>query len=228
MANEPEIPLMEGDMPKDPAEIEAKVNPENGKSDAGKTGEDDKSKQGDDKGGETVTVSAEQYKKLAEGWKEDREYYQGEVKRLRAEATNPKLTDKEEEELEGLDEDERVEKKIEFREKRREAAKQAELEAVKREIRFYERTDQEFADNKREILKVAEQYDCPNLKQAILVWRGLNADKAKKDAIINDERKKEADGKGGGNANGKTTGKPFDPKTDGKKSFGDFYREGGV
>jgi len=226
--NEPEIPITNGDLPDDPKDIKAKTDPEAGESKADKTGEDDKSKQVAKDNEGSSSVSDEQYKNLVEGWKEDREYYQGEIKRLRAEAKNPKLTDKEEDELEGLEENERVEKLIEIREKRKKAADEAELHAVKSEIRFFERTDKEFSANKKDILKVASDYECRDLKQAILIWRGLNADKAKKDSQYHDQRKKEADGKPGGQAGGKPAVKPYNSKEDSNKSFGDFYREGGI
>lgn len=222
--NEPEIPVVPGDGIADDAN---QNDAEKGKSDADKSAEADKAKQIENNGEGSSQVSKEQYEKLVEGWKEDREYFQETIKANRAEAKNPKLTQKEEEELEGIDDpDERAEKKLEFRQKRENLVKEAELKAVKSEIRFYERTDKEFADNKKDILKCASDYECKNLKQAILVWRGLNANKVKKDAEYHDERKKGADGKGGGNSGGITAGKPYDPKTDGKKSFGDFYREG--
>ena len=225
--NEPEIPVVAGDLPEDPKEIQAKIDAGKSDSDADKAAEAEKAKQDAKNGEGSSQVSDEQYKALVEGWKEDREYLMGENKRLRAEAKNPKLTDKEEDELADIDDpDERAEKKLEFRQKREKAAEEAELKTVKSEIRFYERTDKEFAENKKDILKVASDYDCPNLKQAILVWRGLNADKAKKDAQYHEQRKKDADGKGGGNAGGKPAGKPYDPNTDSKKSFGDLYREG--
>lgn len=177
---------------------------------------------------ESSTVSEEQHQKLVEAWKEDREYFQADIKRLRAEVKSPEYTREEEAELEELTGIERDRKVVEFHKKREKAAEEAQLQAVKSEIRFYERTDKEFAENKKDILKVAQDYDCPNLKQAILVWRGLNTDKVKKDAQYHDNRKKEADGKAGGKAGGTTAGKPYDPKTDGKKSFGDFYREAGL
>jgi hypothetical protein len=226
MANEPNIPITEGDMPKGHEEFEAK-NPVENKPN-GEAGEDIKSEQGAKNGEGSSQVSDEQYKKLTEAWKEDREYFQDEIKRLRGEAKSPKLTSQEEEALEGLDENERVEKLIEFRQKRKEAAEKAELQAVKSEIRFYERTDKEFADNKQAILKVARDYDCKNLKQGILIWRGLQDRKTQTETQLNDQRKKEADGRGGGNAGGRTAGKPYDPKEDKNKSFGDFYREGGI
>jgi len=227
--NVPEIPPVKGDGIVNEA---IQKDPEKGNSNADNAGKDESDK--DKSGQDAKTIEQvekerdEQITKLTEAWKEDREFFQGQIKDLRAEAKNPKLTQREEDELEGLEENERVEKIIEFREKRKKAADEAELKAVKSEIRFFERTDKEFAENKKDILKVAEDYDCPSLKQAILMWRGLNAGKVKKDTEYHDNRKKNADGKGGGNAGGTTAGKPYDPKTDGKKSFGDFYREAGL
>jgi hypothetical protein len=222
---EPGIPAVKGDGIVENETIQNDA--EKGNSNADKAAEAEQAKQDAKNREESSQVSDEQYKSLVDGWKEDREYLMGENKRLRAEAKNPKLTQKEEDELEGIDDpDERAEKKLEFRQRREKAAEEAELKTVKSEIRFYERTDKEFAENKKDILKVASDYECKDLKQAILVWRGLNATKAKKDADYHDERKKGADGKGGGNSGGTTTGKPYDPKEDSKKSFGDLYREG--
>lgn len=217
--NEPEIPVVEGDgividdTKKAPEKDDSTVNKdggEGGKKDEGSSDE-----------------PTEREKQLMEGWKEDREYYQGEIKRLRGEANHPTFTKAEEDELAAIDDpDERAEKKFEFKQKRKEAADKAELDAVKSEIRFYKRTSKEFADNEKEIVKIAGEYECKSLNQAILIWRGLNISKTNKDKEINDQRKKGADGKGGGNANGKPTGSHYDPKTDSKKSIGDLYREG--
>lgn len=220
MANE-QAPAEAGeakvDAPKEGQEAPAKENltPD-------KAGEDAAKKE------ESSKVSDEQYKNLVEGWKEDRDYMQGEIKRLRVEAKNPEYTRQEEDELEALSGVERDKKVVEIHKKREKALEEVELKAVKSEIRFYERTSTEFAENKKDILKVAQDYDCPNLKQAILVWKGLNAGKVKSDAKYNDDRKKEADGKAGGKAGGVVAAKPYDPKTDNSKSFGDLYREAGV
>jgi len=229
MGKEPNIPLVEGDLIQDDdTKLKGSNDPVNGNSNTDKAGDDDKSKHDGEDGEESSQVTGEQYKQLVEGWKEDRDYYKGEIKRLRSEANNPKLSQSEEDELEGLEEDERVDKIIEFRKEREEKASEAELKSVKSEIRFYERTDKEFAKNKKSILKVAEDYDCPDLKQAVLIWRGLNVTKSAKDKAYNDKRKKEADGKAGGKSGGEISEKPYNAKTDSKKSFGDFYREGGL
>lgn len=225
--NEPGIPLFPGDKLGD-EEKKENDNPEKGNSNANNAGKDDKSGQSEETIEQVKQAHAEQVKKLEEAWNEDREYFQGEIKRLRSEERKPKLTAKEEEELEGLDEDERVEKLIEFRQKRKELADKAELEAVKSEIRFYERTSTEFAENKQAILKVARDYDCPGLKQAILIWRGLNIKQQKTEQEINNQRKKEGDGKGGGNSGGETKGKAYDRKEHGNKSFGQLYSERGL
>jgi hypothetical protein len=217
--NEPAIPLVEGDGIVD----DTKKAPEKGDPAADKDGGD----KGGDKDGGSPDEPTEREKQLMEGWKEDREYYQGEIKRLRTEANHPTFTKAEEDELTAIDDpDERAEKKFEFKQKRKELADKAELDAVKSEIRFYKRTSKEFADNEKEIVKIAGEYECKSLNQAILIWRGLNISKSKVDKKINDDRKKGADGKGGGNANGKPTGNHYDSKTDGKKSIGDLYREG--
>ena len=221
--NEPEIPVVDGDgiIVND----DTKKSPEKDNSNVNKDGE-----QGEEKDGVSPNEPTEREKHLMEGWKEDREYYQGEIKRFRDEANHPTFTKKEEDELSEIDDpDERAEKKFEFKQKRKEAVEKAELEAVKSEVRFYKRTSQEFADNEKEILKIASDYECKSLNQAILIWKGLNISKSNVDKKINDDRKKGADGKGGGNANGKpVVGTPYNPKTDGKMSIGDMYRRAGL
>lgn len=229
MANEADNSAINGEMPDN--NVNGAGAPVQGEPNANNAGDNPADKAGEseaDKSKESLRVAEERIKKLEEGWREDREYYQGEIKRHRQEASHPVLTEKEKEELEDLDEDERVDKKIEFREKRQAALKKAEMEAVKSEVRFYERTSTEFAENKKEILKVAEQFNCQDLKQAILMWRGMNITKANKDAVYHDQRKKDADGRAGGHAGGSPAVKPYDSATDGKKSFGDLYREAGV
>lgn len=217
--NEPEIPVMPGDGVNDSDKPVEKD-----------TNQDKNTGQDGDKNEESSNEPTEREKQLMEGWKEDREYYQGEIKRLRGEANNPTFTKAEEDELDAIDDpDERAEKKFEFKQKRIAEANKAEIDAAKSEIRYMKRTSKEFADNEKSILKVASEYECKTLNQAILIWRGLNISKSQKDKEYNDDRKKGADGKGGGNASGKpTNAKPYDPKIDGKMSIGDLYRSGGI
>lgn len=223
MANEPIIPLTEGDMPDDPVETGEDKSQENGGQPADKSGEQDGKK------GETPVITEEQYNKLVEGWREDREEAEREIAELKRQARSSKPNQDEEDELDGLDEDERVEKLIEIRDRKQKAIEKAELRKAQGEIRFYERTSKEFADNKAAILKTAKDYECTTLKQAIMVWRGLEKDKAEKDAAYHDKRKKGADGKpGGAGAQGKPVIKGYDPKTDGNKSFGQMFKEHGV
>lgn len=224
MGNEPIIPGTGEKLPddsgyKDPNE---ESNGENGTNEAGKTEKVVDVNEG------KPQVTQERLDKISEGWREDREFFESEIAKFKKSATSTKLTKEEEDELANLDEDERVERKIEIRQKREKDLADAEVKALQGEIRFYERTSTEFADNKKEILKVAEDYDCKTLRQAILVWKGLGGTKIKADAQYNDKRKKEAGGKPGGQAGGKTTIGKYDPKVDARKSFGDFYREGGV
>lgn len=216
--NEPEIPVVEGD---GIITDDKSKEPENGKSDADKSGTDDAKKDE-----ASSTISKEQYDQLVEGWKEDREYFRGEIKRLRSEASDPTFTKQEEETLAGIDDpDERAEKKFEFKQKRKDAVQKAEIEAVKSEIRFLKRTDAEFRENEKAIIKVASDYDCKDLNQARLIWRGLNRDKAAKDKAYNDKLKKEANGKGGGNAGGSPAGHINQPKPGKKMSYSEMYAE---
>lgn len=216
--NEPKIPVVEGDG----IIIDDKTKEENGKPAAAKSGTDEVKKDE-----ASSNISKDQYDQLVEGWKEDREYFQGEIRRLRAEAADPTFTKKEEEELADIDDpDERAERRFEFKQKRQEDVEKAEIEVVRSEIRFLKRTDSEFRENEKAIIKVASDYDCQNLKQAILIWKGLNRDKAAKDKEYNDERKKEADGRGGGNAGGSPAGRPAQHTPGKKMSFSDMYAEG--
>lgn len=227
MGRDPKIPDAKGKLPDDSG-YQEEENKTGDDANVNKAGEGNKKPNPDDSGENPPKVSQEQYDKLIEGWHEDRERYQGEIDRLRKGATSNKLTKEEEDELAELSEDERVDRKIEIRKKREEALDKAREDATKSEVRFYERTNQEFADNKRAILDVASEYDCKTLKQAILIWKGLGKDKAKKNAQHHDKRKKDADGQPGGKSGGKTAVKGYDPEKDGKKSFGDIFKEGGV
>lgn len=216
MGAEPIIPLTEGDLPKDPVETGEGTNENKSGEQNGQTGE-------------KPTVSEEQYQKLVEGWREDREEAEKEIADLKKQARSSKPNRDEEDELDGLDEDERVEKLIEIRQRREKDLEKAELRKAQGEIRFYERTSKEFADNKTAILKVARDYECKNLKQASMIWRGLERDKSSKDEAYNDTRKRGADGKSGGNgASGRSEVTPYNHKTESNKSFGQMFREGGV
>lgn len=210
-------------MPDDPVKTEEGKTQEQGYQSA------DKSSERSEKESETPTISAEQYQKLVDGWREDREDLQNEIATLKKDIRNPNRSAEEEAELDGLDEDERVEKLIEIRERKQKALEKAELKKASSEIRFYERTDKQFAENKAAILKVAQEYECTSLKQAIMVWRGLDKDKSNKDATYHDKRKQSADGRSGGkSASGTLPMKPYDKKSDGTKSFGQLFKEGGV
>jgi len=225
--SEPKIPEIVGELPDESGYAEKAKTEEGNKevtpADKGKASEQD-GKTTD----EMQKAADEQIKKLTEGWREDREEAQSEITRLKAELRASKPTKDEEDELEGLDENERVEKIIQLRKAKEKELEKAELQQVQSEIRFYERTDKRFADNKSAILKIAQEYDCRNLKQAILIWNGLEKDKANKDASYNDKRKADADGKAGGKSAGNTAGRPYSPKFDGNKSFAQMFREGGV
>ena len=85
---------------------------ENGGQSTDKPGEQGK------KEGETPTISQEQYNKLIDGWREDREEADREIAELKAEKRSNKLSKTEEDELEGLDENERVDKLVEIRERK--------------------------------------------------------------------------------------------------------------
>ena len=208
-------------MPKDP--VESGEGAQEGYQSPDKSGEQN------GKQSEMLIVSEEQYNKLVEGWREDREEADKEIATLRKELRTSKPSDDDEDELEGLDENERVEKLIELRESKKDDLEKAETRKMASEIRFFERTSKEFADNKSAILKTAKEYECTSLKQAVMVWRGLDKGKADRDAAYHDKRKKEADGRDGGKgAFGKTEVRPYDKKTEGNKSFGQMFREGGV
>jgi hypothetical protein len=229
--SDPKIPDIKGEMPDESGYSEVDKTEEKkdeGKAEVKPADKGKASAQDDRATDETQKANDEQIKKLTEGWREDREEAQAEITRLKAELRTTKPTKDEEDELEGLDEQERVEKIIQIRKAKEKELESAELKQVQSEIRFYERTDKVFSDNKAAILKVAQDYDCRNLQQAILIWRGLEKDKANKDASYNDKRKADADGKAGGKAAGTTAGRPYSPKLDRNKSFGDLFREGGV
>lgn len=227
--SEPQIPDIVGELPDESGYSEVDKTPETdeGEKEVKPAKEGEASEQ-QEKDSETPSASNEQIQKLTEGWREDREEMQEEISRLKAELRTTKPTEQEEEELLGLDEEERIEKIIELRESKKSEIDAMELKQVQSEIRFFERTDPDFAENKKAILKVAADYDCRNLQQAKLIWRGLREDAEKKNADYNDKRKASADGKAGGKSAGNTSGRGYSPKFDGNKSFADMFREGGV
>lgn len=185
-------------------------------------------------GSETPPASGgdQQFTELVEGWKEDR----ARLDTLAAE--NLELKDKlskvrqpeEDEEFEGLTEREKVDRIIAKRDEEAKANEEKEKAEVEGEIRFYERTDPFFRDHKKEVIQVAADFNAKNLSQAIMILKNqyTAAGKATGNAQYDDKRKKDAAGLGGGNAGGRPAIRPYDPKTDGNKSYGDLYREGGM
>ena len=183
-------------------------------------------------GGETPPAQPEsQFTELVEGWKEDR----ARLDQLAAE--NLELKDKlskirqpeEDEEFEGLTEREKVDRIIAKRDEEAKAAETKEKAEVEGEIRFYERTDPFFRDHKKEVIQVAADFNAKNLSQAIMILKNqyTAAGKAIGNAKYDDKLKKNAAGQGGGNAGGSPAVKPYDPKTDARKSYGDMFRDGG-
>jgi hypothetical protein len=228
MGQEPNIPVTNGDAPDDQSGykgVEDNQDSEKGNQPADKN---ESGEENTDEGGESPQITKEQYDQLVEGWREDRDRYQKEIKDLRQQAKSPDLTPDQKKELEGLDEEEKVKKLVKIQRDKEEQLNKAEIESVKSEIRFYERTNPEFSKNKKSIIKVAKDYDCNNLNQAILIWKGLAGKKQTLDNKYHDDRKKNADGGAGGKGGGKVEVKSYNPKTDRKKSIGDLFREGGV
>jgi hypothetical protein len=160
----------------------------------------------------------ERYKTLTEGWREDRL----EAERLRNENRIikdrlQKVKPEDEEEYDGLSDEERINAKMAKREEERKSREAEELEAVRRDIRFHERTDPVFKENKDAILKIAERINAVNLEQAIKVFMEITQTvKVTKGAPEKPKPK----------APPKRT-IPNDKK-DEDKSFGDLFREGGV
>jgi len=165
---------------------------------------------------------------VIEGWREDRIKLE-ETKRENAEykAKMERFEKKEDdEEYEGLSEDERIERIIAKKEKQAEELKKARTAEVNEEIRFLERTDSFFRDNKEKVLKVAADFNATNLPQAIKILKAQMG--SSKKVEYDKKRKKEADGAPGGKSGKGSTKSEYNAEKDGKKSFGDLYRAGGV
>jgi hypothetical protein len=184
--------------------------------------------------GETPLPSPEpnqQFTEIIEGWREDRTKLDELVNKNREleEKLSKFSQPEEDEEFEGLSEREKVDMVIAKREEEARTKEEAERAEVEGEIRFYERTDPFFSSNKAQVLKVAADFNAKNLAQAITILKSQfkAAGKAVGDANYNNNLKRNASGIGGRNAGGTPTYKPYDPKTDGVKSFGDLYRDGG-
>lgn len=239
--NEPQMPSF-NDAPQDPVEVTEQTNqvePNPNEVAQVNQGEGTESETpevpAEGQESETPTPAPEpnqQFTEIIEGWREDRTKLEELITR------NRELEDKlskysqpeEDEEFEGLTEREKVDRIIAKREEEARAKEEAEQAEVESEIRFYERSDQFFRENKAKVLQVAADFNAKNLAQAITILKSqfVAAGKAVGNANYNDNLKKNASGIGGSNAGGKPTYKPYDPKTDGRKSFGDLYREGGL
>jgi len=230
----------------DPPEVaeadkqEAPANPNPGEQapandEAGKAGETPAAPGEQSKEGETPTPPAQptqQFTELIEGWREDRKALDEltlKNRELEDQLSKVRQPD-EDEEFEGLSEREKVDRIIAKRDEEAKTAEEKEKTEVEGEIRFYEKTDPFFRDHKEEVVKIAADFNAKNLAQAITILKSqyVAAGKATGDAQYNDARKKNAAGVGGGNAGGQPATKPYDAKTDGRKSFGDLYREAGV
>lgn len=216
MGEEPIMPEFE-DKLKDPEEVDNATN---------KGVEDDKTK---GKADEMSDEPAKEFDEIIEGWREDRKELIEAKKRLRELEDKKGSAEDEDEELEGLTEREKLEKIVEKREAKIKAMEDAQLEEIRQEIRFHERTDKFFRDNKADILKMAEKIDAVNLDQAIRAYKIGKGVVEEKSNALNDKLKKNAGGVKGGGSGGRSVNiAPYDPKTESNMSFGDFYKKAGV
>ena len=191
-------------------------------NDSAGTDKDEKSKSDASKSDEGGTPKDdERFTKLTEGWREDlleNEKLRNENRIMKDKLSKTKNED-EDEEYEGLSDEERINKKMAKRETESKARQEEELEAVKRDIRFHERTDPVFKAHKQEILAIAEQINAKNVEQAIKVYLKIvqtAKEKAKGTTPVEKPKPKTA------------PKKTYDKKEDENKSFGDMFREGGV
>jgi hypothetical protein len=185
---------------------------------------------------ETPSTTPEaDFKEIIDGWKEDRSLLQASEKEnqaLRDELAQAKAKlsslgegdDEEADEFEGLSRAEREAKIIEKHEaKQREAAEKTAKE-VADEVRFMERTNKEFRENKAAIIKIAQDFDAKDLEQATKIWKAqkLSADRAVKAAKVEEERKAAAGTAPGGESQGGAPVQGYDPQRDGDKSIKDL------
>jgi hypothetical protein len=247
--NEPMMDAGSGSMP-DPAAVQnadpnqqqpANTNPDGqsrgNEGDNGEGGETQPNQPKDQQGGETQPSGQQQaqpqFQEIIDGWREDRQRLDAleiENRELKDKLSKGRTQQDEDEELEGLSESEKVNRIVERREKEKEEKEKAEKEEVEREVRFYERTDPFFKENKAKVIQIAADFNVKNLAQAIAIAKGQfqAAGNAAGNQQYHDNRKRNAGGMGGGNAGGSQQVKPYDPKADSGKSFGDFYREAGI
>lgn len=147
---------------------------------------------------------------LKKAWEEDR----SRLDKLEEENRELKLKlstqNKEGEDLEGLTEEERVEKLLARREEEKAREKEASAEKEKREIRFLKTTDKFFVENEKEIMKLKRE-------------EGLTIQQAAK--IVRKQSDLIAKYQGNKPEKTKTPLAPAPKKTAGQ-SFGDMYREG--
>lgn len=164
----------------------------------------------------------EKEKKLIEGWREDRleaERLRNENRLMRERLSKQKEAEDDDEEYEGLSDEERINRKMAKREAEKKAREEEELEAIKRDIRFHERTDPVFKANKEQILAIAEKINAINLEQAIKVFNEISqvVKNTKSEMKLREKPKPKLAPK-----------KKYDRKADENKSFGDMFREGGI
>lgn len=165
---------------------------------------------------------------IVEGWREDRKKLTTLKEENRGLKSKLAKYEAEDEDYSDLSDEERVQKIIEKREKEKEKRLKEEDEEIKEEIRFFKRTDKFFKANEKEILKVAVDFNTSTLAQAIGIYKKIQdrIEKASKIKKNDDKRQKNADGRSGGDNNGKTPKIiKYDPKVDSKKSISDIYHE---
>lgn len=198
--------------------------------------------QGQGKSETPSTDPEKEFQEIIEGWKEDRVALQAsenENRTLRDE--NAQLKNKlaryesgedegEDDEFAGLSREERERRIVEKHQKAETEKAERTRQEVAREISFHERTDPEFRANKDAVLKLAASFNCTSLEQAMKFWRAQKAvaERAKKSALKENERKGDAGVTPGGNGGQGNRATGYDPARDGGKSIRDIYAEEGI
>lgn len=157
--------------------------------------------------------------KIAKGWAEDRqklETIEEENRRLKIQLSQRKGDEDDDDELDGMTEDERVEYLVNKKEREKQQQTTAQKEREKSELRFFRTTNRQFIANEKGILKFQKE-------------NGLDLKQATKLYMAQQEAIKKAKGTGNTvnhqrNAQAPQGQRVYNKATDMGKSFGEFFR----
>lgn len=124
-----------------------------------------------------------------------------------------------------LDEEERIEKRVQARIKEQEDQKELAMKRAEREDTFMTKTSPVYRAHKEDILKIAVSAKV-SLPEATKIYQERSKAVTDAQKATQDGKKKNAGTGAGGNSGGTSVGhKGYDPKVDANKSIDDLFRE---